>query len=242
MAGLIPPRDPGATVARILRVLPRASTSPAEIETGDGARFVLKFGGAGLGPYGLLVEYLGLAIARAFGAPVPAARPLWLPAEFPWMAGTDEFDALVQRSAGWNLGIALVPDARVVRIEEALGCAAPVLETIARSDCLLVNVDRGAENPNMLLGADGFWAVDYDACLYLTRALGGTRPPEARLPEGHFLRDRFPVPRKRPAPPLDLAALLAAAPDPWVAAAGRDRAAIGAALAAYVRAWAAQPE
>lgn len=242
MAGLIPAPDPGATVARVLRVLPEASTSPAEVETGDGTRFVLKFSGAGPGPYGLLVEYLGIGIARAFGAPVPAARPLWLAADFPWMAGTDEFDGLVQRSAGWNLGIALVPEARVVRVEEALGCAAPVLETIARADCLLVNVDRGAGNPNMLLGADGFWAVDYDACLYLTRALKGTRPPEARLPEGHFLRARFPFPRKRPAPPFDFAGLLATAPEAWVAAAGRDRAEIAGALDAYARLWAAQPE
>jgi hypothetical protein len=203
---------------------------------------VLKFSGAGPGPYGLLVEYLAIGIARAFGAPVPAARPLWLAADFPWMAGTDEFDALVQRSPGWNLGVALVPEARVVRIEEALGCAAPVLETIARADCLLVNVDRGAENPNMLLSPGGFWAVDYDACLYLTRALGGTRPPEPRLPEGHFLRARFPFPRKRPPPPVDFASLLATAPESWIAAAGRDRGAIAEALDTYARAWAAQPE
>jgi hypothetical protein len=234
--------DPKARVARVLRVLPGASTSPAEIETEAGARFVLKFSGAGPGPYGLLVEYLGLAIARAFGAPVPAARPLWLAADFPWMAGTDEFDALVQRSPGWNLGIDWIAEARVVRIEEALSCAAPVLETIARSDCLLLNMDRGADNPNMLLTPAGFFTVDYDACLYLTRALGGARPPEPALPAGHFLRARFPRPRKRPLPTLDFPALLAEVPEPWIAATGASRAVIAAALESYARAWADQPE
>lgn len=239
---MTPPADPADRVARVLRVLPRASTSPAEIETEAGARFVLKFSGAGPGPYGLLVEYLGIAIARAFGAPVPAARPLWLAPDFPWMAGTDEFDAMLQRSPGWNLGVALIPEARVVRIEEALSCAAPVLETIARADCLLLNVDRGAANPNMLLSASGFWAVDYDACLYLTRALGGIRPPEPRLPDGHFLRERFTRPRKRPLPALDFAALLADAPEAWIAATGTGRAEIARALETYARAWADQAE
>ena len=103
------PPPAAAVVTRVLEVLPDASTSPALVETADGARRVMKFAGAGPGPFGLLTELLALGIARALGAPVPAAEPVCLPQGFPWLVGTDEFDAMLQRSTGWNLGIAWLP-------------------------------------------------------------------------------------------------------------------------------------
>ncbi len=235
---LIP--GPETEIVRATRVFTQASTTPAEVETRDGRRWALKFSGAGPGPYGLLVEYVGLAIARAFGAPVPKARPLWLRAGFPWMIGTDEFDSMLSRSAGWNLGVALVPAARPATAAEALAADPELLEAIARSDCLLANMDRMATNPNLLTEGGRLWAIDYDACLYLSRALGPSRAPETTLPKGHFLRDRWPEPRRSPVPALDFDALLAGVPGAWIAAAGAGRAAIAAALRAYVDAWAGQ--
>lgn len=190
---------------------------------------MLKFAGAGPGPFGLLTELLAIGIARGVGAPVPAARPLWLPPGFPWMAGTDEFDAMLQRSYGWNLGISFLPGARPVAESELDGCDPAVLDAIARADALLQNVDRTAKNPNLLLADGRLWAIDFDACLYLSRALGAPRPAVRTLPEGHLLADRAAaVP-----PEIDIAALVAAAPDEWVAAAGRDRAGLEAALRRY---------
>jgi len=156
-------------------VLPAASTSPALIETADGRRWVMKFTGAGPGPFGVLTEYLALGIARAFGAPVPEARPVLLPEGFPWMAGTDEFDSMLQRSIGWNLAVAFVPDARPANPADLE--PSPGLEAIARADCFLQNVDRTAGNPNLLVAGGRVVAIDYDASLYLSRALGPARPP-----------------------------------------------------------------
>jgi hypothetical protein len=230
-----PPPAPGETVARVLSVLPQASTSPAVAETVDGARWVLKFSGAGPGPVGLLTEYLALGIARAFGAPAPAARPLWLPAGFPWMAGTDEFDAMLQRSTGWNLGIAFIADARPATAADLV--PGPALAAIAAADAFLQNVDRTEHNPNLLI-ADGLvHAIDYDACLYLSRALGPERPPVTALPAGHLLAGRELA---RVAPPrIDMEALLAPAPADWLDAAGIGRAALADRLATRYAAWAA---
>ena len=219
----------------MLEVLPRASTSPALIETGDGRRWVMKFTGAGPGPFGVLTEYLALGIARRLAAPVPAASPVLLPEGFPWMAGTDEFDAMLQRSWGWNLGVALVPDATPVRAEALSRFDPAALDAIARSDALLQNMDRTARNPNLIEADSRLWAVDYDACLYLSRALGPARPPSRALPPGHLLAGR--AMSEAPAPEFPLAAWLAEAPDEWVAAAGRDRAAMAAALGRYVANW-----
>lgn len=233
--------DPCLEITRVIRVFPNASTSPAEAETADGKRWVLKFSGAGPGPYGLLVEYIGLAVAQAFGAPVPTACPLRLPEGFPWMAGTDEFDSMLQRSTGWNLGIALIPDARAARMDEALGCASTVLEAIARADCFLMNMDRGRENANLLIGGGRFWAIDYDACLYLTRALGPRRAPETTLPEHHFLRERFPEPARWPMPVIDFDKLLLSAPSEWVSTTGRSSADVAQALKNFAGVWAREP-
>jgi hypothetical protein len=228
-----PAAVPANTVVRVLAVLPQASTSPALVETGDGARWVLKFSGAGHGPFGLLTELLAIGIARGFGAPVPAARPLLLPSGFPWMAGTDEFDAMLQRSYGWNLGIAFVPDAHPASLADL--APAPELDAIARADCFLQNVDRTAKNPNLLMADGRLWAIDYDACLYLSRALGPARPPSTALPPGHLLADR-PL-RPAPAPEIDLSAALAATPDAWVETTGRALTEIADRLVASLAAW-----
>lgn len=229
----------GETVARVLAVLPQASTSPALVETEDGPRFVLKFSGAGPGPFGLLTEYLALGIAAAFGAPVPAARPLFLPAGFPWMAGTDEFDAMLQRSTGWNLGIAYVEEARPATPADIAGndpATEEALAAIAASDCFLHNVDRTARNPNLIVARGRLHAIDYDACLYLSRALGPDRPPSTALAAGHLLSGRA-LPAVA-APSIDFTALVAPVPADWLAAAGVDRAALAGRLAERYAVWA----
>ena len=194
----------------------------------------MKFSGAGSGPFGLLTEFVALGIARALGAPVPEARPVWLREDFPWQAGTDEFDAMLQRSAGWNLGIHFVPEARAVVPDDLTELDPAALDAIARSDAVVQNVDRTARNPNLLIADGRLWAIDYDACLYLSRALGPPRAPVLTLPAGHLLAGREV---SAPRAPLDAVALVAAAPEAWVAAAGTNREGLAAALARYLVAY-----
>lgn len=222
-------------MARVVSVFTEASTSPALVETGDGRRWVMKFAGSGPGPFGLLTEWLALGIAHALGAPVPPARPLLLPEGFPWMAGTDEFDAMLQRSYGWNLGIGFVPDARPVAMAEVPDLDPAPLDAIAWSDALLQNVDRTSRNPNLLIADGRLWAIDYDACLYLSRALRGVRAPERGLPPGHLLAAR--TLSDEPLPPLDIEALVAQAPSAWTEAASMARSGLTQALTGYVAAW-----
>jgi hypothetical protein len=229
------PPPSGAVVTRALAVLPVASTSPALVETADGARRVMKFAGAGPGPFGLLTELIALGIARAVGAPVPAAAPVWLPDGFPWVVGTDEFDSMLQRSSGWNLGIDWLEDARPATADDLAAAPGAVLDAIALTDALVQNVDRTEKNPNLLVAGGRLRAIDYDACLYLSRALGAPRPAVTALPRGHLLEERKPA---GPLPAIALGPLVAAAPLDWIAAAGTDRAGLEAALALHVSAFA----
>jgi hypothetical protein len=215
----------------VLAVFTAASTTPALIETTTGTETVLKFSGAGPGPFGLLVELLALKLAAALGAPAPAARPLWLPAGMPWTVGTDEFDAMLLRSTGWNLGIALIPDARPATPEDIAAADPTTLDAIARADALLQNMDRTAQNPNLLIADGQLHAIDYDACLYLSRALAG-RPRSMTLPAGHLLAGR-PLP-PTPLPAIDATALAALAPDDWLDCASTTRDGLAAALAAWL--------
>lgn len=218
----------------MLAVFPAASTTPALVETANGGRRVLKFSGAGPGPFGLLTELIALAIAARLGAPVPTAAPLWLPPGLPWEVGTDEFDGMLQRSTGWNLGIELLPDARPATPDDIAAADPAELDAIARADALLQNMDRTAKNPNLLVSGGRLRAIDYDACLYLSRALAGSRPPTTELPRGHLLADRAVPPR--PLPPFDGRALAAAAPDDWIEAAGTTRDGLALALGRWLAA------
>jgi len=225
---------PDVTVARVLAVFSAASTTPALVETAAGQTAVLKFAGAGPGPFGLLTELIALAIAARLDAPVPAARPLWLPPGLPWQVGTDEFDDMLQRSTGWNLGIAPFPDARPATAADLAAADPAELDAIARADALLQNMDRTARNPNLLMSGGRLRAIDFDACLYLSRALSGGHPSTAELPPGHLLAGR-PIPAA-PRPALDAGRLVAPAPDAWIAAAGTTRTGLAQALATWLAA------
>jgi len=100
------------TVAVIRRVLATGSSFPSVVETSAGELYVQKLSGAGPGRRALATEYLALKIARNFGLTVPDAHVIDLPRDFPWQTGTDEFHEAVQRSAGPNLGVAFIDNAR----------------------------------------------------------------------------------------------------------------------------------
>lgn len=219
-------------IVRLHEIFRQGSSAPARAETADGGLYAIKFKGAGGGEHALVTEFLALAIARALGVRAPAALPLYLPAQFPWQTGTDEFDAMVKRSAGWNLGIALIPDARpapLADLDDAF------LAPLARADQALVNVDRPAGNPNILADAGGAaWAIDFDACLFARRLLnGGAQQPDA-LPATHFLAGSAHDRAARARVPAEtLRDAVAALPDAWLAALGADRGAFTANLEAY---------
>jgi hypothetical protein len=176
-----------ARVARMLDVIRTSSSAPAYVEAGDGARYVLKLGGAGAGERGLLTEFLAIGIARAIGLSVPSTRPLFLPGDFPWQIGTDEFDDTVRRSAGWNLGISFIPEAMTLEADQLTDLPADFLARLAFADRLLQNVDRTAKNPNILGSPQGVFAIDFGSCLFLNRIASRKSIFPFALPPNHFL-------------------------------------------------------
>lgn len=223
------------------------STTPAVVETRSGAPFLLKFSAAGQGVRGLLTEFLATRIAGAVGCRVPSLQPLWLPADFPWQIGTDEFDDMVRRSAGWNLGVAMIEGARHLEHADLFRLPAPFVQRLVVADRLVQNMDRGERNPNVLADATGeVWAIDFGACLFLERILrraaGGTAPYSFALAKDHFARVIKAPPPLSPAvvaQRLPNAAVIGAwleeLPEEWFAEVAPSRAALAAAIAAYLQ-------
>ena len=209
---------PAETVLRIRAVLPHGDGAPALVETGSGERFVLKLRGAGGGERALATEFLALKLAALIGLRTPATIPLYLPEAFPWQAGTDEFDDMVQRSYGWNLGIRFIEEATPLRAAMLDSLAPDFCAVLAIADALLINVDRSRANPNLVRDRSGaVWAIDFGACLFLSRLLAGPIARPAALPANHFLAHRFTD--FRPSLALDEAMVTAfvdAVPQSWL--------------------------
>ena len=187
----IAPAGAVETVARLLDLFAGGSTLPALAETVSGERFVLKLRATASGTRSLATELLGTRIAARLGLKVPAVRPLFVPAELPWEIGTDAFDETLQRSLGWNLGVAFLPDARPVSATEVGSLSPAFVAALATVDDLLQNVDRTVKNRNLLSGPDGaIYAIDFGGCLFLQRIIARRTPYPFGLPGNHFLAGR----------------------------------------------------
>jgi hypothetical protein len=205
------------TVGTIVRVMPRGGGFPSLVKTSSGRRAILKLGGVGQGPAGLLTEFVATRLAGAVGLQVPRVMPLMLSKAHPWEVGTDEFYDALQRSAGWNLGVEFVEDAEDVTSASLGDLPAGFLDRLAAVDAFVQNVDRTAQNLNILRDREGrYWAIDFGACLFLDRfARDGSRMIFA-LPKNHILADRR-APILRPDDPLSLLhELVDDVPDPWL--------------------------
>lgn len=241
------PPDPTETVARLIRVYPQGSTSPALIETGSGDLHVLKFAAAGPGVKGLLTEYLATELARWQELRAPAARMLYLPPRFAWQIGTDEFDDLVQRSAGWNLGIQFIPRARDLGPGELDELLELFVSRLVAVDRLLQNVDRTKANPNVLKdGAGQLWAIDHGACLFLERIVANRRPFSFPLPPNHLGANRPAANAAQAAPRVGhidtafLRNILDAPPESWFDGIDLPRPELAERLADYFEAFRAE--
>lgn len=229
------------TVSTIHRVLARGSSFPSVVETTAGTLRLMKLSGAGPGMRALATEYIALRIARRLGLEVPDVLLLQLPHELPWQTGTDEFYEAVGRSAGSNLGIALIADATDLESADLSGLTADFVTRLATVDALLQNFDRTEANPNLMRDAAGaVWAIDFGACLLIDRLARGVLGPVPGLPPTHFLARRGPVADiSATAAGLDggfLDRLVAELPQPWLEELRLSRAMLAGRLSGYFEA------
>ena len=172
------------TLKRYVQRFP-GSSIPAEIETTDGQRLVMKMKGAGNGVQSLVAEFIVNRAAVAMGWNVPDAFAVEIPQGFPWEFGTDEFDDIVQRSYGMNLGLQYLGPCQALEAEAIKALSPKLLGEMATLDALFLNYDRLASSKNVLLDEKGkHWIIDHGSCQFLDEDF--VRKPLALAP-GHLL-------------------------------------------------------
>lgn len=160
---------------RYLAPLREGGSLPAVVEADDGALYVAKFVGAGHGHRALAAEVIAAGLAAALGLPVPELVLLALDP----LLGRSEPDAeiqdLLRASAGLNLGVRFLSGALSFEPALAPPPGPEQAADIVWFDAFVTNVDRTAQNPNLLVWRDALWLIDHGSALYFHHSWDGYR-------------------------------------------------------------------
>jgi HipA-like protein len=151
-------------VERVLSVNRLGGSAPVVVESAAG-RFVVKLRGAAQGLPPLVAEIIVAELAAALGLPVPERALMTLDAHVPSDDRNDELADLLARSHGDSLGFRLLPGARDLRPDQLQQVDPDVAAQIVWLDALVLNPDRTAASPNVLVWHGRPWLIDHGACL-----------------------------------------------------------------------------
>jgi len=142
----------------------RGSSWPVIVETTEGPLFV-KLRGAAQGTAALVAEVVVAELADALGLPVPRRTFVVLGEDLESDDRDGELLDLLARSRGVNLGFRVLDDPRDLRREEAEALPDAFACAVLWMDALVLNRDRNARNPNVVLSAGRPWLIDHGAAL-----------------------------------------------------------------------------
>lgn len=153
---------------------------PGLMEADDDGLYVVKFRGAGQGTLALASELISAAIAEAIGVRVPRLAFVDVDPALGAAEPDPEIQELIVASPGLNLGSDFLPGATTYSPADPRQPGAEEAAAIVWLDALLTNVDRSAQNPNLLVWHGELWAIDHGAALYRQHA--GLDPAQAGAP------------------------------------------------------------
>lgn len=181
---------PRLHAVRVIEAYRRGSSSPVAVATEAGT-YVTKLRGAGHGALALVAEVIVGELAIAIGLPVPARAVIELPNDVPSLDGNDELRDLLTRSAGENLGFLRIHGARDPRPEELAAVGADFARRVLWLDAWVMNLDRSAANPNLLVAGQNLWLIDHGSALPFHHDWGGVDEDEPRATRFAFERHLF---------------------------------------------------
>jgi hypothetical protein len=169
------------SATRYVTPLREGGSLPAIVEADDDGLYVLKFRGAGQGRKALIAEIVAGELARALGLAVPELTLVALGPVLGRAEPDPEIQDLLVASAGLNLGVDFLPSALPFSPAAEWVPDADLAADVVWFDALVTNVDRTAQNPNLLLWHDRLWLIDHGAALYFHHA-GEHAPGHERTP------------------------------------------------------------
>lgn len=178
---------------RVLSADRRGSSWPVLVETEDGVRFT-KLRGAGQGTGALVAEMIVGALADALGLSTPARSLVRFPTNIESTDRDGELRALLDASAGINLGFTYLDNARSFVRADTERVNRDDAAAIVWLDRFAMNPDRTDRNPNLLWWHNALWLIDHGAALgfqYEWSAVNESSPArDVSWFEPHVLRDR----------------------------------------------------
>jgi hypothetical protein len=210
---------------RYVTPLREGGSLPALVEADDDGLYVLKFRGAGQGRKALVAEVVAGELARALGFAVPELVTAELDPALGRAEPDPEIQDLLTASAGTNLGVDFLPSALPFSPAAEPEVDADLAADVVWLDALVTNVDRTAQNPNLLWWHGRLWLIDHGAALYFHHAdqddLRHARMPFAALAQHVLLPYASPLDaaHERLAPHVTeelLDEVVAAVPDEWL--------------------------
>lgn len=210
---------------RYVTPLREGGSLPAIVEADDEGTYVLKFRGAGQGRHALIAELIVGETGRALGLPIPELVLVELDRALGPAEPDYEIQSLLKASVGLNLGMDFLPGS-VGFDPAAKPLPAPELASdVVWFDAFVMNVDRTARNPNLLIWHKRLWLIDHGASLYFhhnwTEPFQGARSPfpvtrtHVLLPFASSIRESDAKLRQR-LTRAALEAIVAEVPDSWL--------------------------
>jgi hypothetical protein len=158
------------SATRYVTPLREGGSLPAIVEADDDGLYVLKFRGAGQGRKALVAEVVAGELARALGFAVPELALVELDPVLGRAEPDPEIQDLLAASAGLNLGVDFLPGALPFNPAAGPAPEAELAADIVWFDALVTNVDRTAQNTNLLIWHDRLWLIDHGAALFFHHA------------------------------------------------------------------------
>jgi hypothetical protein len=157
---------------------------PALVEADDDGLYVVKFQGAGQGRKALVAEVVAGELARELGFLVPELVVADVDGALARAEPDREIQDLLAASAGANLGVDFLPGSLPFSPAADPAVDADLAAGVVWLDALVTNVDRTAQNPNLLWWHGRLWLIDHGAALFFHHAA---------TPDVEHARRPFPV-------------------------------------------------
>lgn len=210
---------------RYVTPLREGGSLPALVEADDDGLYVLKFRGAGQGRKALVAEIVAGELARTLGLAVPELVAAELDPALGRAEPDPEIQDLLVASAGLNLGVDFLPSALPFSPAAEPAVDPELAADVVWFDSLVTNVDRTAQNPNLLWWHGRLWLIDHGAALYFHHGdhddAAHARQPFAALAQHVLLpyASSLDAARERLAPRITeelLEEIVADIPDEWL--------------------------
>lgn len=168
---------------RYVTPLREGGSLPAILELEDLSLYVTKFRGAGQGVKPLLAELIVGGLATAAGLSVPDLALVEILPNFGRTEPDPEIQDLLKASVGVNVGLKYLDGAfnfDAVAAREMI--TAEFASRLVWLDALVINPDRTARNPNLMIWDRSPWLIDHGAALYVHYSWDDKIEERARSP------------------------------------------------------------